>query len=39
MSAPTHAGCPLGLTRAAAKMTLSRARERLRTLYLKEAAE
>lgn len=29
----------LGLTRAAAKMTLSRARERLRTLYLKENAE
>jgi len=29
----------LGLSRAAAKMTLSRARERLRTLYLKESAE
>lgn len=29
----------LGLTRAAAKMTLSRARERLRALYLKEDAE
>jgi RNA polymerase sigma factor (sigma-70 family) len=29
----------LGLTRAAAKMTLSRARHRLRTLYLKEDAE
>ena len=29
----------LGLSRAAAKMTLSRARERLRALYLKETAE
>lgn len=29
----------LGLSHAAAKMTLSRARERLRALYLKEAAE
>lgn len=29
----------LGISRAAAKMTLRRARERLRTLYLKESAE
>lgn len=32
-------GAIIGISRAAAKMTLSRARERLRALYLKESAE